>query len=124
MALKDESDPSVCELDTAAQPQPVPHLGAAKSTFSHKQGLTLVPSLERQDHIAMAAQSSVSKGNNSKIPKITLDMTKGKPSLGHSQRGLCVPWRRGGDCEFVKYICALCTNIYSEAKMMKIGDFE
>jgi len=31
MALKDESDPSVCELDTAAQPQPVPHLGAAKS---------------------------------------------------------------------------------------------
>jgi len=114
----------VCKLDTAAQPQPVPHLGAAKSTLSHKPCLTLVASLERQVHGAMAAQSFVSKGNNSKIPKITLDMTKGKPSLGHSQRGLCVPWGGGGDSVFVKYICTLCTNVYSDAKMMKIGDFE
>ena len=120
MALKDESDPLVCELDTAAQPQPVPHLGAAKSTLSHNQGLTLVPSLERQDHIAMAAQSFVSTRNNSKIPKITLDMTTGSPPLD-IRNAVCVG---GRECECVEYICTHCENIYSDVTMMKIGDFE
>ena len=52
-----------------------------KCSLSHRHSLTLVPSLERQDHGAMAAKSFVSHRNNSKIRSIPLDAPKGSPRL-------------------------------------------
>jgi len=69
------------KVDTAAEPQISSHVGHVQSSTLHRQWTTLVFSVQRQVHGAMAAKSSVSKGEISEIHKILLVMTKGSLRL-------------------------------------------
>ena len=71
----------VYELDTAAEPQAVPHAGPAQSSLSLRQGIALVSFLQCQVHGTIAAKSSMSKGENLEIPKTFLVMTTISPPV-------------------------------------------